>query len=84
MLILAATPIGNLADASKRLIEALTEATVIAAEDTRMVQKLALGLGIQLKARLISLNDHNERDKVEQLVAVAESETLLLVLQQFG
>lgn len=79
MLILAATPIGNLADASKRLIEALTEATVIAAEDTRMVQKLALGLGIHLKARLISLNDHNERDKVEQLVAVAESETLLLV-----
>lgn len=79
MLILAATPIGNLADASKRLTQALSEAKVIAAEDTRMVQKLAQGLGIELRARLISLNDHNEREKVDQLVAIAETEDLLLV-----
>ena len=79
MLILAATPIGNLADASKRLIQALTEAKVIAAEDTRMVQKLAQGLAIELNARLISLNDHNEREKVDQLVAIAQNEDLLLV-----
>lgn len=79
MLILAATPIGNLADASKRLIQALTEAKVIAAEDTRMVQKLAQGLAIELNARLISLNDHNERKKVDQLVAIAQNEDLLLV-----
>lgn len=79
MLILAATPIGNLADASKRLIQALSEARVIAAEDTRMVQKLAQGLAIELNARLISLNDHNEREKVDQLVAIAQNEDLLLV-----
>ena len=79
MLILAATPIGNLSDASKRLIEALTEAKTIAAEDTRMVQKLAQGLGINLQARLLSLNEHNEREKVGQLVELALVEDLLLV-----
>lgn len=79
MLILAATPIGNLGDASKRLIEALATAKLIAAEDTRMVQKLCLGLGFQLQARLISLNDHNEREKVDQLVNLAQTEDILLV-----
>ena len=79
MLILAATPIGNLGDASKRLIEALATAKLIAAEDTRMVQKLCLALGVQLQARLISLNDHNEREKVDQLVNLAQTEDILLV-----
>ena len=46
MLILAATPIGNLGDASRRLVEALEAATVIAAEDTRTTQRLLAGLGI--------------------------------------
>ncbi|MFM8927092.1 MAG: 16S rRNA (cytidine(1402)-2'-O)-methyltransferase [Rhodoluna sp.] len=79
MLILAATPIGNLSDASKRLIEALVEAKTIAAEDTRVVQKLAQGLGITLQARLISLNEHNEREKVNELVDLAQEQDLLLV-----
>jgi len=35
VIILGATPIGNLGDASRRLVEALSSATVIAAEDTR-------------------------------------------------
>ena len=33
MIILAATPIGNLKDASVRLVEALSTATMVAAED---------------------------------------------------
>jgi 16S rRNA (cytidine1402-2'-O)-methyltransferase len=79
MLILAATPIGNLADTSKRLIEALSSAEVIACEDTRMLQKLAQGLGISLKAKLVSLHEHNEREKIESLVAIAQEQDLLLV-----
>ena len=43
VIILAATPIGNLGDASRRLIEALEAATVIAAEDTRTTQRLLAG-----------------------------------------
>ncbi len=79
MLILAATPIGNLSDSSERLIQALTEAEFIAAEDTRSVLKLAQGLGIKLKAKLFSLHEHNEADRVEQLLELAEDKDILIV-----
>jgi 16S rRNA (cytidine1402-2'-O)-methyltransferase len=55
VIILAATPIGNLGDASRRLIEALTTATVIAAEDTRTTIHLLSALGIDNRPRLIPL-----------------------------
>ena len=40
-IIVAATPLGNLADASPRLKSALRDAEVIAAEDTRRVRNCA-------------------------------------------
>ena len=45
MLILAATPIGQVADASGRLADALVSADVVAAEDTRRLKRLASDLG---------------------------------------
>lgn len=79
MLILAATPIGNLSDSSKRLVEHLTSAKYIAAEDTRTLLKLAQGLNIKLEAKLFSLHEHNETDRIEQLLAIAQSEDVLVV-----
>ena len=79
MLILAATPIGNLSDSSRRLIEHLTSAKYIAAEDTRTLLKLAQGLGIKLDAKLYSLHEHNEGDRVEQLLEIAKAEDVLVV-----
>lgn len=79
MLILAATPIGNLADASKRLIEVLENATVVAAEDTRTTQKLLRGLGVENRPRLIALHDHNEKEKAAELVELAASEDLVVL-----
>ena len=79
MLILAATPIGNLSDASPRLVEHLVGSKFIAAEDTRTLFKLAQALGIKISARLFSLHDHNERERLEQLVEVARDNDLLLV-----
>lgn len=76
---LAATPIGNLGDATKRLIDTLTNATVIAAEDTRVVQRLMRGLGVESRPRLISLNDHNERDRIAELLALAAESDVLVV-----
>ncbi|MDH6237628.1 16S rRNA (cytidine(1402)-2'-O)-methyltransferase [Cryobacterium sp. CG_9.6] len=83
MIILAATPIGNLGDASKRLVEALTTATVIASEDTRVTIHLLKALGIENRPRLISLHDHNERGKAAELVELAR-DTDLLVLSDAG
>lgn len=79
MIILAATPIGNLGDASVRLIEALGAATVIAAEDTRVTQRLLAGLGVDNRPRLIALHEHNERAKAAELVELGRDGDLLVL-----
>ena len=79
MLVLAATPIGNIADASSRLISTLENASYIAAEDTRTLLKLAGFLGIKLSAQLISLHEHNELQKLNQLVELAKDSQIVLV-----
>jgi len=57
VLTLAAAPIGRADDASARLVAALGEATLIAAEDTRRVRWLASHLNVELKARVVSYYD---------------------------
>jgi 16S rRNA (cytidine1402-2'-O)-methyltransferase len=79
VLILAGTPIGNIGDASARLVLTLQQAKVIAAEDTRSLLKLANHLGIKLSAELISLNEQNELQKLDRLVQIAATENLVLV-----
>ena len=79
MLILAATPIGNLADASPRLVEAMVQSKFIAAEDTRSLLKLANSLGVKLNARLFSLHEHNEGDRLKQILEIAQDEMVLVV-----
>jgi 16S rRNA (cytidine1402-2'-O)-methyltransferase len=79
VLILAATPIGNLGDASPRLVEHLVGSKFIAAEDTRTLFQLAQALGVKINAKLYSLHDHNERERLEQLVEVARDNDLLVV-----
>lgn len=79
MIILAATPIGNLKDASLRLIEVLGSASVVAAEDTRVTQRLLAGLGIENRPRLIALHDHNERDKAAELVELAREQDVVVL-----
>jgi 16S rRNA (cytidine1402-2'-O)-methyltransferase len=79
MIILAATPIGNLGDASGRLIEALRTATVVASEDTRVTVHLMKALGIENRPKLISLHEHNERDKAAELVEHARAGDVLVL-----
>ncbi len=54
-----ATPIGNLADASPRALEALRAADLVACEDTRTTRTLLAAHGIG--ARTVALHEHNER-----------------------
>lgn len=79
MIILAATPIGNLGDASRRLVEALESATVVAAEDTRTTQRLLAALGVANRPRLIALHDHNEKQRAAELVELAREDDVLLL-----
>ena len=79
MIILAATPIGNLGDASRRLVEVLENARVVAAEDTRTTQRLLQALKIENRPRLIALHDHNEKHKAAELAALAADEDVVVV-----
>lgn len=79
MIILAATPIGNLGDASRRLIEALENAETIAAEDTRTAIHLMRALGIENRPKLIALHEHNEVAKAAELVEFARHADLLVL-----
>ena len=66
-LYVVATPIGNLGDISRRAIDVLSQVDVIAAEDTRVTQKLLAALNLQ--TRLISLREHNEAREAERIIA---------------
>ncbi len=79
VLLLAATPIGNLGDASRRLIEALSSAEVIAAEDTRTTVQLLRALGIENRPRLVALHEHNERERAAELAELARGADLLVL-----
>ena len=83
VIILAATPIGNLGDASVRLREVLSLATIIASEDTRTTAKLLSALGIENRPQLIALHDHNESAKASEIVALAR-ETDVVVMSDAG
>lgn len=79
MIILAATPIGNLGDASRRLIEVLENAEVVVAEDTRTTGRLLQALQITNRPRLIALHDHNEKQKSAELAALAVEQDIVVV-----
>ena len=83
VIILAATPIGNLGDASPRLVAALEAATVVASEDTRTTQRLLAALGVENRPRLLALHDHNEKERAESIVELA-AEGDVLVLSDAG
>ncbi|RRD61609.1 16S rRNA (cytidine(1402)-2'-O)-methyltransferase [Leucobacter sp. OH1287] len=79
MLVLAATPIGNLQDASPRLLETLKNARVIAAEDTRTTKQLLKLLGVATEAEFVAIHDHNEHTKAAGIAARAAEVDVVLV-----
>jgi len=82
--ILAATPLGNPADASPRLAAALASADVIAAEDTRKLRRLARDLGATLRGRVLSLHDSIEGRRATQLLADLTAGSDVLVVTDAG
>ncbi len=77
-LFVVATPIGNLADASPRALEALRGADLIACEDTRTTRTLLARHGIE--TRTLALHQHNERAAAGRLIeALREGRNVALV-----
>lgn len=79
MIVLAATPIGNLGDASRRLIETLENAELVVAEDTRTTAHLLRALGIENRPQLMALHEHNERARSAELVERARDSDVVVL-----
>ena len=79
-LVLAATPIGDPADAAPRLSRELATAPIILAEDTRRTKRLCDQLGVQVSGVMRSYHEHNEFEKTPEIVErIAAGERVLLV-----
>ncbi|HEX6256436.1 MAG TPA: 16S rRNA (cytidine(1402)-2'-O)-methyltransferase [Euzebyales bacterium] len=81
-IVLVATPIGNLADLSPRALAALTDADVVAAEDTRRTGRLLSHHG--LARPLVRLDDHTERARAAELVRRAADGQIVAVATDAG
>jgi 16S rRNA (cytidine1402-2'-O)-methyltransferase len=77
-LYVVATPIGNLRDLSFRALDILSQADLVAAEDTRVTAVLLAHYGV--RAPMLSLNEHNERQRSDAVLArLAAGERVALV-----
>ncbi|GEL18772.1 16S rRNA (cytidine(1402)-2'-O)-methyltransferase [Pseudonocardia asaccharolytica] len=83
-LVLAATPLGDARDASMRLRDALAEADVIAAEDTRRLRALAAALGVTVTGRVLSHYDAVEETRLPGLLADVRAGRQVLVVTDAG
>ena len=81
-LFVVATPIGNRDDLSPRARQALDEADLIAAEDTRHTGRLLSHFGI--KTRQIALHEHNEDVQTESLIAELENGRSVALVSDAG
>jgi 16S rRNA (cytidine1402-2'-O)-methyltransferase len=80
VLVLGATPIGRVADATPRLTQELERADVVAAEDTRRLRRLVAELGVAIGGRVMSYFEGNEASRTPLLIqALARGERVLLV-----
>lgn len=83
-IVLAATPIGNMGDATNRLIGLLETADVIAAEDTRRLHRLVSALKITTTGKIISYHEHNEATRTADLLEMVRGGATLLMVTDAG
>lgn len=77
-LYVVATPIGNMGDLSPRARDVLGSVALVCAEDTRHTGQLLTHAGIS--ARLLSLHEHNEAGRVEDVLQrLREGDSVALV-----
>jgi 16S rRNA (cytidine1402-2'-O)-methyltransferase len=84
MLTVAAVPIGRPGDASPLLAQALAEAPLVAAEDTRRLRRLAASLGVEVTGRVISYWNAVERQRSDQLLEVLRTGQDVLLVSDAG
>ena len=81
-LYLVPTPIGNLQDMTFRAVAQLSEADVIASEDTRNTQKLLNHF--EITTPQISFHDHNYRERIPELIRRMEAGEVIAQVSDAG
>jgi 16S rRNA (cytidine1402-2'-O)-methyltransferase len=81
-LVVCPTPIGNLEDMTPRVLAALASADVVACEDTRHTKVLLDRYGI--RARLVSLHEHNEGSRAEELLERMRAGAVVALVSDAG
>ena len=84
VLVLAATPIGDIADASSRLRQELADVDIIAAEDTRRARRLIDDLDVSVSGRLVSYYDAVERTRLPELIEALKGGQRVLLITDAG
>jgi 16S rRNA (cytidine1402-2'-O)-methyltransferase len=82
-LILCGTPIGNLEDLSPRAIRVLSEADIVACEDTRRTRKLLSHYGLTVR-KLVTHHDSNERRSAPELVRLIAAGNAVVLVSDSG
>lgn len=78
-LYVVATPIGNISDITERAKSVLQKADIIACEDTRVTKKLLNLLNINFShKKFITLHDHNEQQKIQEIITLLTEETHII------
>jgi 16S rRNA (cytidine1402-2'-O)-methyltransferase len=83
MLVLVATPIGNLEDLSPRAVRTLAEADVVVCEDTRRTGRLLQAAGITAR-KLLAVHEHNEAAQVGTVLEHLQSGSTVAVVSDAG
>jgi len=80
---MVATPIGNLDDITLRAVDVLKSVGIVAAEDTRRSGVLLAHIGARPQ-RMLSLHDHNEGERTEQLIGLLQRGHNVAVVSDAG
>jgi 16S rRNA (cytidine1402-2'-O)-methyltransferase len=83
VLVLVATPIGNLADLSPRAVQELGAADLVCCEDTRRTGRLLAHAGVD-RPRLLRVDDHTEARAVEEVLRRLHSGERVAVVTDAG
>ena len=82
VLYLVATPIGNLKEFTSRAIEVISDADLVAAEDTRNTYSLLANFG--LKKQLFSLREHNEKEAANHIIKLIKDGKKVVYVSDAG
>ncbi|HYH61375.1 MAG TPA: 16S rRNA (cytidine(1402)-2'-O)-methyltransferase [Solirubrobacterales bacterium] len=82
-LVVCPTPIGNMDDITERVRVALSEADIVACEDTRRTGLLFECLGLR-RPRLVSNHEGNETERARQLVSAIQRGAKVALISDSG